>query len=138
MRTGVIAVTLVFLLSAMTLPALAHNKGCSPGFWKNHNEAWVGYSPGQTLGSVFAAPSPFDTETLDSALDGGGGPGLDGALEIMFRAAVAGLLNRDFPANGFINRVNAKIATGNRDTILKFAGKLDMQNNEGCVADTPA
>jgi hypothetical protein len=135
MRTGVIAVTLVFLLSAMTLPALAHNKGCTPGFWKTHHEAWVGYTPDQTLGSVFAAPSPFDTETLDSALDGGGGPGLDGALEIMFRAAVAGLLNRDYPASGFINRVNAKIATGDRDVILRFATRLDNQNNGDCLAD---
>ncbi len=133
-RALILVLSLVFTL-AVVAPVLAHNKGCSPGFWKNHPEAWVGYDPNQTIGSVFAAPAPFDTETLDSGLDGGGGPDLTGALTIMYRAAIAGLLNRDFPATKFINRVNAKVATANRDVILKFAAKLDVQNNEDCIAD---
>jgi hypothetical protein len=133
-----VALILVFLLSAFATPVFAHNKGCSPGFWKNHPEAWSGYSPDQTIGSVFAAaPAPFDTQTLMDGLQGGGGPGLEGKLEIMFRAAIAGLLNRDFPANKFIDKVNAKIMTGNETKIINFATKLDMQNNEGCVADQP-
>ena len=53
----------------------------------------------------------------------------------MFRAAIAGLLNRDFPATKFINRVNAKVMTGDEVIINKFATKLDNQNNGDCTAD---
>ena len=55
-RVVLILLTLVFTLAIAT-PVFAHNKGCTPGFWKNHPEAWVGYDPNQTIGSVFSVGS---------------------------------------------------------------------------------
>ena len=44
---------LVLTIDCPTLGA----EGCTPGFWKNHLEAWAptGFAPDQTLGSVFDA-----------------------------------------------------------------------------------
>ena len=135
LRLSIIVLTLVFTLAVAT-PVLAWNKGCTPGFWKNHPEAWVGYSPDDLIGDVFtSAPAPYDSLTLMEGLSLQGGPDLNGGIEILLRAAIAGLLNRDFPATNFINKVNAKIDTGDRDTIVAFAAKLDAQNNGDCTAD---
>jgi hypothetical protein len=115
----------------------AWNKGCTPGFWKNHTEAWVGYDPNQSIGSVFsAAPAPYDSMSLLDGLSLQGGPDLAGKTEILLRAAIAGLLNRDFPApQKFIDRVNAKIMSGDETKIINYATKLDNQNNGDCTAD---
>ena len=81
----------------------------------------------------------MDNVTLLAALDGGGGSGVDGAARILFRAAVASLLNSTSPDVDFnlttaqvISQVNTAIATLNRDTILTLAGQLDGFNNQGC------
>jgi hypothetical protein len=119
------------------------NQGCTPGYWKNHTEAWADtkYSPTDTVGSVFTLPaslSSLSSMTLLEALDGTGGDGstLEGATQILLRAAVAGLLNAtdanvDYPGGNalIIKHVNAALATEDRDTILALATKLDKKNN---------
>jgi len=115
------------------------NQGCTPGFWKQdfHFNFWVGFSPTQTVDSVFTGVLPaLSTETLLDALQGGGGPGLLGAETILLRAAVAALLNSTngsisypFAKADIINAVNAAIATGDRDAILALATILDNANN---------
>lgn len=125
--------------------------GCTPGFWKvpPHLNAWVptGYSPGQTVQSVFAAASAFPSlgsSTLLQALSFGGGPGPTGGAMILLRAAVAALLNSSHPdvAGGYpltemevIDQVNAALASGNRATMLALATDLDDANNLGCPID---
>ncbi len=93
----------------------------------------------------------FRTVTLIDALQGGGGPGLDGAAKILFRAAVASLLNGaalagppDYhfwtPAeilNGQGTRftgVNQILAMTplTRQVMLDYAAELDYINNLGC------
>jgi hypothetical protein len=115
------------------------NQGCTPGFWKQdfHFSFWVGFSPTQTVGSVFTGVLPsLASETLLDALQGGGGSGLLGAETILLRAAVAALLNSSngsisypFTTAQIINAVNAALATGDRDTILALATILDNANN---------
>jgi hypothetical protein len=119
-------------------------QGCTPGYWKNHTDAWADtpYSPTDTVGSVFTLPaslSSFSSETLLAALSGGGGPGLNGATEILLRAAVASLLNASDPNVQFgptpaliIKTVNTALASENRHTILGLATRLDNRNNLGC------
>jgi hypothetical protein len=119
-------------------------QGCTPGYWKNHTSAWAdtSYAPTDTVGSVFTLPadlSSFGSETLLAALNGGGGPDLNGATEILLRAAVASLLNASDPNVQFgattasiIKKVNTALATENRDKILALATKLDTRNNLGC------
>ncbi len=120
------------------------NQGCTPGFWKNHEAAWgpTGYSPGQTVGSVFTVPadlSDLADDTLLEALDYGGGPKVKGAAQILLRAAVAALLNAshpdvDYPSSpsDVIADVNSALASLDRDTILDLATALDNDNNLGC------
>lgn len=119
------------------------SQGCTPGYWKNHLEAWLntGYSNGTPVVSVFNTASPYLTGdvTLLDALKFKGGAGLDGAVRILLRAAVAALLNSTssdvaYPtyAPYLIVDVNNAISTGNRDTMLLLADELDLNNNLGC------
>jgi hypothetical protein len=65
-------------------------EGCTPGFWKNHLEAWEGYSPDDTFASVFGEPLPGQPAslTLEEALNLGGG-----GFKALARHGVAALLN---------------------------------------------
>ena len=117
-------------------------QGCTPGFWKQsqHFDSWVGFTPGQKLSTVFTFPTQlasFGNETFLQALQGGGGTGLDGAVEILLRAAAAALLNANsvsFPLSKttIISQVNMALASLDRDTILALASTLDSDNNLGC------
>ncbi|HEV2856454.1 MAG TPA: hypothetical protein VHC97_26945 [Thermoanaerobaculia bacterium] len=120
------------------------NEGCTPGYWKNHTGSWAasGYSPSQTVVSVFSGASAFPSlasQTLLQALQGGGGPGTLGAAKILLRAATAALLNAahpgvDYPriSTQIISDVNAALASNNRDAMLALATALDNDNNGGC------
>lgn len=122
--------------------------GCTPGFWKNHPGNWVGYSPNQTIGSVFnaACAAPYAGSTLMQALNFGGGSGINGAKQILLRAAVAALLNAAHPNVGYgclgndpnavIAFVNTALCSGVRGTILQAATFLDNCNNaQDCPLD---
>lgn len=117
-------------------------EGLTPGYWKNHTEAWAApYTPTTTLAQAGFTGGLFSGTSLLSALQGGGGSGLSGAQKILYRAAVAALLNAaspdvDYPltAAQVIAQVNAAVATGDRPTILALAATLDANNNLG-VAD---
>lgn len=156
-RFAVLVVTLAALVALSASPVAADvggtTEGCTPGFWKTHTEAWQEYSPDQTIGSVFAgAPEPYASMTLLEGLRLKGGSGLDGAREILLRAAIASLLNAaydspdgehlQFPwrrdttgANGeppLIPTVDAALAGDSRGTMLDLAAWLDAANNLGC------
>jgi hypothetical protein len=124
-------------------PTPRANEGCTPGFWKQpqHLDSWVGFAPGQTLESVFNVPNAFglDNATLLEALSFQGGESVTDAARILLRAAVAALLNAasasvDFPlsVSDVTAQVNAALASGNRDTILALAARLDALNNLSC------
>lgn len=117
--------------------------GCTPGYWKNRGRrigSWAatGYTPGQSVDSVFSSASL--SMTLLEALNGGGGRGLEGAEKILLRAAVAALLNASHPdvdysmsAASIISEVNDALDSANRGTILSLATRLDDYNNLGCT-----
>ncbi len=119
------------------------DQGCSPGYWKNHAASWLptGYSTGQTVASVFSAGAypALAGSSLSVALSFGGGPGLDGAAQILLRAGVAALLNSAHPGVSYpltgaevVAEVNLALASSDRDTMLLLAGQLDAANNLGC------
>lgn len=140
--------SLLWTLGALRLPLPGEEPtdtaGCTPGYWKNHTGSWsgTGYTPGQTAGSVFAGASAFPSlagKTLLQTLQGGGGPGAEGAAKILLRAAVAALLNAahsgvDYPRTTaeILADVNAALSGGNRDAMLSLATALDDDNNLGC------
>jgi len=120
------------------------DEGCTPGYWKNHTDSWppTGYSPGQSLPSVFAQTGAYPElagASMLEALNFGGGSGVEGASRNLMRAAVASLLNAshsgvDFPRTPVqvISQVNSALASGSRDTMLALASDLDGDNNGGC------
>lgn len=125
-------------------------QGCTPGFWKNNAAkknavAWPdGIEPTDTIGSVFDLPGCVNgsvgSKTLLQGLQGGGGSGLSGAVNILLRAAIASYLNASSDCVEFANEdvadliadVNAALATCNRTSILSLAATLDEANNAGC------
>jgi hypothetical protein len=130
---------------------LSTREGCTPGYWKNHTDRWVGFSPDQTVASVFgrAADAPY-TElgdaTLLRALNFGGGSDLLGKTQILLRAAVASVLNAQHNTIAFgllpqevIDLVNAALDSQDVEQILALASELDALNNAGCpLGGTPA
>jgi hypothetical protein len=115
-------------------------EGLTPGFWKNHTAQWQGYSPNQTLESVFDVPDSLglDNTTLLQALNFGGGPGVKGAAQNLFRHAVAAILNAahvhvDYAltSSQIITQVNSALASNNASTINTLKDKLDTYNNAG-------
>jgi hypothetical protein len=119
----------------------AGDEGCSHGFWKNHQSAWAatGFSPNQSIGSVFSGAGALSSKSLLQALSFKGGASIDAAKQILLRQAVAALLNAahpdvSYPETGatVVTDVNAALASGDRTTILNLAGKLDKLNNLGC------
>jgi hypothetical protein len=129
--------------ASVTVTVVAGDDGCTPGFWKNHPEDWVGYSPTQLVGSVFDdVPPSLGGATLLQALSFGGGSGTEGAARILLRAGVAALLNAAHPEVSYllstaqvIDEVSEALASGSRDTILDLADRLDRANNAGCTVD---
>jgi len=132
---------------------VAGNQGCTPGFWKNHTNAWcVSYTPTTPVSTVFntsACGCNFSTLTFDQALQGEGGNTICDAELILFRAAIAALLNTcggsgvNYPlgTSAIIAEVNGVlVAPCDRTTILNEASRLDTFNNgrAGCPLGGPA
>jgi hypothetical protein len=119
-------------------------QGCTPGYWKNHTNNWVGYATGAAISSVFntavnAAYASLGSKTLLQGLSLQGGSTLSGGAEILFRAAIAALLNASNPNVAYplttaqiIADVNAALATGDRAALIALATTLDGYNNLGC------
>lgn len=111
-------------------------EGCTPGFWKNHPEAWP-IPTTTTVGSVFTGAGVYSTATLLEALSFQGGPDVSGATRILLRAAAAAYLNSlsvDFALTPeqVVSMVNAALASGDRATIIAVAAQLDAANNGDC------
>lgn len=135
---------IVLTLFSGTVSACAG--GHTPGWWKKDRPAWdtTQYTQGTLLTDVFTIPSRpgfdyFDGKTFYHALRFHGGPGLVGAARILFRAAVAALLNADsyhpdwfypYYVADIISDVNL-VLTQQRSNMLTLAGIFDNFNNLG-------
>lgn len=124
------------------------DEGCTPGYWKNHLDAWneTSYDTTQTVESVFSAASAYSSATSDAtlleALDFSAGPTAEDMARALIRAAVAAVLNASHPDVDYpraeatiINEVNAALATGNRAIMEDLKDELDADNNLGCPLD---
>jgi hypothetical protein len=146
-------------------------EGCTPGFWKNHTD-WKSYddnqnvtaddnSPSTSLAHMLRAPTGNGTDytfpsvygpgfgdtTMLAALSLKGGSTLNGAAQILMRAATAAYINADaalafpyrrytdsFPGYGgpLVYQVRDALDSQDRGTILTLATSLDAANNLGC------
>jgi hypothetical protein len=114
--------------------------GCTPGYWKQPQHfdsyAGTGVTPATSFNSIFTGYALADAIWY-VALDGGGGPGLDGARKILRRAAAAAYLNAAKLNYGYspaqvVAAVQNASASNDRATILALASALDTLNNRGC------
>ena len=140
---GVLALTMAGALWFGAPASATGTEGCTPGYWKNHTSSWSasGYSPSQTVESVFNVPgslSPLGDATLLQALSFQGGTGKAGAARILLRAPTAGLLNLSNPTIDyggtkamFISRTNTALASGSRTKMINLATEFDNRNNQG-------
>ncbi|PKM89471.1 MAG: hypothetical protein CVU85_02690, partial [Firmicutes bacterium HGW-Firmicutes-10] len=127
--------------------------GFTPGYWKNHAESWVKteYAPMDYVRTIFGITNPnvltsgiLDLnkdgreDTLMDALSYKGGADLRGKVQILLRAAVAGLLNESalgdyYPpyddTEELIEAVRDAINSGNKGMINTLAGQFDYWNN---------
>ena len=76
-------------------------EGCSPGFWKKHEEEWMGYSPADTYGGIFGVSFLLGDLTFHNVFSLCKGGVTDGHLQLAFHA-VAALLNAAHTAVEFI------------------------------------
>jgi hypothetical protein len=139
------ALGLVFVLGqTVSVSATGPFEGLTPGFWKNHTEAWgpTEYSPNQMVSSVFSVPSSYGLtgKTLLQALSFKGGPGEAGAAQILLRASVAAILNAGDPEikypfilSSIISNTNDELDSHNRADMLWLAAVWDSYNNLGLV-----
>lgn len=138
------AVPLTMVSGGVASAANIGQEGCTPGYWKTHTSNWEEYRPTTQLGTIFTslAGTRYATMTLQQALSLKGGSTLDGALQILLRAAAAAVLNAAHEGVGYpyrrfgefkiIEKVNAAITSRNRATMLDLANTLDQANNLGC------
>lgn len=140
----------VMVAGSAVAPAQAENighEGCTPGYWKNHTDNWQETRPGTAVSNLFQVSAALDGVTVEGALALSGGPGLDGAERILTRAATAAWLNAAHEGLGFpwrrfsmgldgrpplVQFVNDALASGDRDTMIAAAARLDADNNLGC------
>jgi hypothetical protein len=105
-------------------------EGITPGFWKNHLDAWVGYSPSDDFDSVFGVDFFNPDITLAEALN------LNGAkINALARHAAAALLNTahpniDYPMTEaeIISAVQS-VDTSDKDAVEALKDMFDEYNN---------
>jgi len=120
------------------------NHGCTIGFWKNTNKhPWPSpYNPNtSTIGGAPPANAGFTNSgqantLMFDALSFPGGPDIQDAKNLLLKQAVGALLNAATPGMGYPltttqirTEVNAALASGDRDTILNEASKLEGFNS---------
>jgi len=122
------------------------NEGCTPGYWKNHTDNWEEYTTATLLTEEFELgqfQANWGTKTFEDALSFQGGPGLDGAFQILMRASTAAFLNAAHEGLGYPLRrygnpgdmqatINEALASGSRSQMLNLAKYYDGLNNLGC------
>ena len=127
-------------------------QGCTPGFWKKPHLKLAGVTTGSKIGFNWTIPDSlagYRGKTFLAALSFRGGPGIDGAAQILLRAAVAANLSAAHEGVGYPYRrfgepgsiqatVNVALASGNRQKMIDAASWLDAANNLGCPRADPA
>ena len=147
-RSAILGVVATLALSFASSSAMAWDgdNGCTPGYWKQdqHFDSWpFPYVPTTLLRDVFVTnPVTYvPDDTFLEALNYGGGPGVEGATEILLRAAVAALLNAEALGTAFedepaeiIDTTVDRLESQWRPTILTRAEFFDSINNgpDGC------
>jgi hypothetical protein len=108
-------------------------EGCTPGFWKNHPDAWLStaFSPGDDFDATFGRDAFNPDITLQEALELKGG-----GLNRLARTAAAALLNAsstdvNYPLSvaEVIDKYQAAFDSGNKQDVNNQGTEFDDFNN---------
>ena len=122
----------IFCLDPPPPPPPTGDDGCTPGYWKNHLDAWeaTGYVPDDSFSTVFGVTATGNPTLLQAANTGGGGE------SALLRHATAALLNAASPDVDYaytvaevIAMVQNAYATGDFEATKDL---FDIANNAGC------
>ena len=137
--SGVMSVTRTVTVT-VTCPLVSVG-GCSHGYWKNHTSSWpTGFTTNTMIGEVFSIGTSYTgiaDKTLAQGLDFGGGRTLSDKARLLFKQAVAALLNAAHPevnyeivtAQEIIDLVNDALATNDAAAILALEARLEALNH---------
>jgi hypothetical protein len=127
---------LLFLLFGFSVSAVACDKGCTPGYWKQeqHWDSWGSYFPEQEFDDVFTCDSTGEMTLVDALKGKGGG------LYALRRHAVASLLNADafccFDGGTPQNVINAYCAAlSSAMSIEDQKDRFANDNEQNCPLD---
>jgi len=88
-------------LIELTVPQEHGSEGLTPGFWKNHQDLWVGCDPSDSFNDIFNVSISIDGNSDPSLIDAlnakGGVNEEKGVYDALARHAVAALLNAAHP-----------------------------------------
>lgn len=102
------------------------DEGCTPGYWKNHMENWVGYSPDDDFDVTFDVNFFTPDKTLDDAVNLGGG-----GVKKLARHGTAALISAAHPDVHYpltVDEVITALQAGDSDTLAFY-------NELGCPID---
>ncbi len=94
------------------------NQGCTPGFWKNHLDLWVGVSPGDDFDATFGVDLFNPDITLGQAIRLGGG-----GVKKLARHGTAALVSALKPGVAYpltAAQVIAAVQAGDSETLAGF------------------
>jgi hypothetical protein len=120
-----------YFLCRTYIQVIPGGQGCTPGYWKNHPESWVGtgYAPTDDFDTVFGVDIFDPDRTLFQAIRHGGG-----GWDKLGRFAVADLLNAahlgvqaPHSIGYYISGVRAAEASGSSEpTATNFAADAEL------------
>ena len=134
-------IVLLIALASVGVASANEGWGCTHGFWKNHPESWPVRTSPEQLFDGMDHDGDGDPDTYMDVLGYKGGPGVDGAMRILYRAAVAAHLNqrgfgRHFTcSDDWIALFWEANLSGDRGTILANAELIDECNNSICAKE---
>jgi hypothetical protein len=116
--------------------------GCTPGYWRNHADRWLGVAPGDDFDTTFDVDAFSPDITLGQAIWLGGG-----GIDALARHATAGLLNAHggvpnvpggetvdyaYTVQEVLDMVKAAIDSGDAALIEATKDLLAAANEAGC------
>lgn len=126
-----------YIFSVVPIAPPAENHGCTLGYWKNHTTNWPSpYTTSTTIAGAGFTNSGVGTTSMFDALSFKGGPTVQDAKNLLLKQAVAALLNAatsgmNYPLTTaqIVSEVNTALASGDRNTILTEASRLEGFNS---------
>lgn len=95
-----------------------YGQGCTPGFWRNHIDAWVGYNPGDDFDTTFGVDLFDPNITLEQAIWAKGG-----GVKKLARHGTAALLSAAHPDVAYPlteAEVIAAVQAGDAETLANY------------------